>query len=274
MFNSINKSDETAGRFKNYFLGSGLELFSSDPISTNQKIADFQPREKFGNLSFSAQKNNLGSIWVGYIERSEFIEIPLNILNKKSRDHEWMEVRILRELLSLGHIVRGADIIVEMKDHGVFQSRYMEGLTFLKALNEVNKLNIQPSKMIEILDKSLSVNFGKRAGHVFGVFSNIDKTGSEVKGKGVFSFADVNPFLPLLFFSRKGFTSLWNHGIVKYDLEDLKKWSRDYWSEFLSPLEQYSLDFFIELGKIGNMIPDQLIRRKRRKGNLEFSFAA
>ena len=273
-FKNNNIFQGSPKRLKNYFLGSNLELFSTENGFSNRKISHFPDLNEIAEVSFSASKNNQSSIWVGYIERSEFIEIPLNVLNRHARNHEWVEVRILRGLLALGHRISGLDLIVELKDHGIFQSRFMEAFTFLKAINESLGLNIQQAKLFEIVDSAVSTNFGKRKIDVHGVFSIHCSNSNETKGKGVFHFGKHSPLLPVSFFARKGFIKLWNHGIAKHDLEDLNNWPRHYWEEFLSPLEQASLGYFVELEQAGVSIPDRLIRRKRRKGSLKLSFAA
>jgi hypothetical protein len=256
------------------FLGSGIELFSSDLQATNQKISFFPDQNGFGELMYSAKSNLRESIWIGYIDRAEYIEVPLSVLSKKAMDHEWVEVRILRELVSLGHPIKGADVLVEIRNYGTYQTRFMESVAFIKGLNEILHLNIQPSKIIAIVERALGKNYGKRHSEFYGVFSTVKKQGQGVKGKGLFSFSSKNPLLPLLFYSKRGFNVLSDQGLVEFDIDELGKSSRENWSEFLSPMEESSLSFFLGIGDFDEVEPARELNSPKKRTSRKVHFAA
>jgi len=116
-------------------------------------------------------------------------------------------------------------------------------------LNEVLNLSLQPAKIIEIIERAMGKNHGKRQGNFYAVFSSLRRSGLGIQGKGLFSFSSKNPLLPLLFFSKRAYNTLLNQGLVEFDIDDLNKYSRKSWSEFLTPIEDSSLSFFVELRK-------------------------
>ncbi len=248
-------------------------MISTDQNSRNNPISYYSCRKEFGEIKYSASLNEKSSIWFGDLDKSEFNEILLSLLDQAARPSEWLELRLLRKLTSLGHELKGMDISIEFSKTGLIEDRYIQALTFLKAINELLALNIQSSLIFSLIDECLNESFGKRKHHLHVALSAYPKTREIVKGSGAFSWGKRNPFLPILFFSRKGFTSLWDHGIAKYDLTELTMVPFEYWSEFLSPLELTSVQFFLELYLGKALIPDRVIRRKRRR-EFKVQFAA
>ncbi len=263
-FRNRNHFKEPIQKAKNTFLGEVLEPFSTDQKAGNNPIKHLPELQGLGKVAFSGIRNGQKSIWVGYPGRSEFFEIPLTVLYSPERDHEWIEVKILRKLIALGHKVEGLDILIHLDDHGIFQNRFMESFSFAKAINESLGLNIQQSRLFAIVDSALSDKFGKRKMEVHGIFSEGTTAEGEIWGNGIFSFSETNPVLPVLFFARKGYNALWNHGITKNDINDLELWPKVYWSEFLSPLEQHCLGFL--KGLIESELPSSLQVRKDNPG--------
>jgi len=256
------------------FLGSGIELFSSERRASNQRISHLPNQSGFGQLSYSANSNKGQSIWIAYTEKTEFIEVPLSILSDKARENEWVEVRILRELISLGHIIRGADISVEIKNYGQYQTRYLESISFLKAMNDVLHLNIQPAKMIEIVEGALGKNYGKSKGNFYAVFSSSRRSGHGIHGRGFFSFGSKNPLLPLLYYSNRAYSALMREGFVEFDIEELRNDPMENWREYLTPIEDSSLSFFLELGEQRAPATFQNINRSRRSTAKRIPFIA